>query len=195
MTDPNELTSLPHRQDEAHQNGEYAYLDSQEMAARFALIGGFANGLSCGAVLDAGCGTGSLRRFLARDVSYDGVDVSGFAITKAKSDYSQTPNTRFFQSSLSDFKSDKTYDLAVWAGIGMGMTDPAQKTDASWAATVDFLFGLLNPTGYLILESIEEYAPRIENIVKPDCILSKTNFQCDCNAPYPSRSLLVIRNR
>ena len=71
--------------------GEWDYLDSPGEAARYALIAGYIHRRqNAGRVLDVGCGTGLLCRYLDQSrVRYSGIDLSPTAIAHARERFSQ----------------------------------------------------------------------------------------------------------
>lgn len=94
-------------------SGRWDYLDSDlNERARHAVIGMYCQALlPSGAILDVGCGEGTLTDFLSekQKKNYLGIDISDEAIKKAK----QKRGLNFVVTAVEDFLSDKKFDVIV----------------------------------------------------------------------------------
>jgi 2-polyprenyl-3-methyl-5-hydroxy-6-metoxy-1,4-benzoquinol methylase len=108
-------------------------------------------------ILDAGCGTGTNSRWLARrGFQVTGVDLSQFALDKAGE---SAPDVAFRQASLTDLPfADGSFDAILCHGVIMHIPD--------FEKALDELVRVLRPDGYLVLSeanarSIEMMAFRL----------------------------------
>ncbi|MDP2630849.1 MAG: class I SAM-dependent methyltransferase [Candidatus Uhrbacteria bacterium] len=105
------------RWDREFASGTWNYLDSSPIErARHAVIGMYCQLLKpAGAILDVGCGEGTLFDFLkdTQKRTYVGIDISSEAITKA-----QKKRSGFFVvSDALEFRAKKKYDVIVFSEV------------------------------------------------------------------------------
>jgi 2-polyprenyl-3-methyl-5-hydroxy-6-metoxy-1,4-benzoquinol methylase len=105
--------------------GKWDYLDSPGEAARYALIAGYVHRRpGCLRVLDVGCGTGLLWRYLDHSrVRYVGTDLSAAAVAQATKRF---PDAEFSCSDLSDYEpaSGERFDAIVFNEVLPHVKDP-----------------------------------------------------------------------
>lgn len=105
--------------------GKWDYLDSSGEAARYALIAGYIHRRSGSLdVLDVGCGTGLLWRYLDHSrVRYVGTDISAAAVAQATERF---PDAEFNCSDLGDFEpeSGRRFDAVVFNELLPHVNDP-----------------------------------------------------------------------
>lgn len=110
-SDPDD--SLPGRDgrdwDAEHANGCWAFLASPAEQARLSVVAGLAALAGAGAVVDVGCASGLLRRWLDRDrfPFYLGVDIAAAAFAGARAVEGRGPvEDRFVASAIEDFRPE-----------------------------------------------------------------------------------------
>jgi ubiquinone/menaquinone biosynthesis C-methylase UbiE len=106
-------------------------------------------GLSSGkTVLEVGCGTGNMTRFIAEQVGAHGqvtaVDVSGEQIDIAKKNVSELKQITFVQASIFDLPVKPQFDFVYCRFIIMHLPNPAN--------TIKHLLSFLKPGGKIICE-------------------------------------------
>jgi SAM-dependent methyltransferase len=102
----------------AHWDGEYRqgkwrFLDSVDEMPRHAISAGLISQFRSPDVLDVGCGTGALLRFLVRFNAYVGIDVSSESIKRATA--LQVPNATFQVTDLEDLVLTAQFDAIVFS--------------------------------------------------------------------------------
>jgi 2-polyprenyl-6-hydroxyphenyl methylase/3-demethylubiquinone-9 3-methyltransferase len=113
--------------DDDYLRGRWNYLaDLQEMA-RYAVIGGYCrHSGNVSTVLDLGCGTGILRRWLPKEeFSYVGVDISNLAIEAARRDWTDT-GTTFVAMDAASFRPDCKFDAIIFNEVLYYFEHPAE---------------------------------------------------------------------
>jgi len=155
------LTGIPELQEEAHKAQAYEYLQSIHMMGRYACISGIIRAMKCRSVLDVGCGEGTLCTYLGSTASYLGIDVSGTAISRARS---KNPTTEGREFIAGDFRKlislvqGRQFDAIVWAGIGLGWRE---SQDGPWIESllpiVRQFQELAHDKSILVFESLYEY--------------------------------------
>ncbi|RMD65124.1 MAG: class I SAM-dependent methyltransferase [Alphaproteobacteria bacterium] len=164
MIDPGQaLRYSVETQDLAYRSGAYAFAESLDLAPRMATIASYITHLGRRRVLDIGCGTGELVRYLPPEVSYIGVDVAPSAIATARARYAERPQTQFHIGAFRDWTCPQTgLDALVWAGIGRAWTRDGRKGRFSdWLEILDRAEPWLAPDAVLILEMV---APHWDNL-------------------------------
>jgi len=65
-------------------------------------------------ILDIGCGTGTLYNYFSGvDINYTGIDLSYFAVEKAKETFAET-NAKFFPEDFEEFDTDEKFDVIIF---------------------------------------------------------------------------------
>ncbi len=99
-------------------------------------------------VLEVGCGTGNMTRWIAKQVGDNGhvtaVDISPEQIDIAKKNCSESNNITFIASSLFDLNTTKKYDLIYSRFLVMHLQNPFDG--------LQYLTQLLKPNGILVSE-------------------------------------------
>ncbi|MCR4312169.1 MAG: nodulation S family protein [Candidatus Uhrbacteria bacterium] len=121
--------------------GRWDYLDSYlNERARHAIIGTYCNALApSGAILDVGCGEGTLTDFLSANHKerYLGIDISDEAVKKAV----QKRDWKFTVTPIETFEHNQPFDIIV-------CNEMLYYVDAK--AVVEQLLTMLQPEGHLI---------------------------------------------
>jgi 2-polyprenyl-3-methyl-5-hydroxy-6-metoxy-1,4-benzoquinol methylase len=65
-------------------------------------------------ILDIGCGTGTLYNYFSGlDINYTGIDLSYFAVEKAKENFTET-NAKFFPEDFEEFDTKEKFDVIIF---------------------------------------------------------------------------------
>lgn len=185
-------------QDEAYRTGAYDVIESLDFSPRIAVQAGYIIHRRARSVLDVGCGTGELLKYLGRDIRYVGMDISPTAIDVAKERYSHYMNADFFAANFREWESpDDEYDCIVWAGIGRTWTRGGRKGDKrDW---LDIMFSLnkhLASDGVMIIEATKDHWPKLSKLIAPSyTILAGNDIDCLVNDHRAVRSTRVIQPR
>jgi len=100
-------------------------------------------------ILEIGCGTGGIAKYLPKGVSYTGIDISNFAITRACKLY-KNKTTRFIRADIDNFSfEEQQFDLI----LGVFTIEHLRKPKI----VLQRVFKALRSGGYLIL-----VAPNLE---------------------------------
>lgn len=102
--------------DDEYARGRWVYLKSLEEMSRYAVIAGYCEyGGNVSSVLDLGCGSGVLLRWLrpSRKIDYVGVDLSKVAIEAARQEWQDGP-TDFIAMDIAAYKPDRKFDVIIF---------------------------------------------------------------------------------
>lgn len=102
--------------DDEYARGRWDYLENLEEMSRYAVISGYCKyGNDVSSVLDLGCGSGVLRRWLGpvEAIDYVGVDLSEVAIDMASREWTDGP-TKFVASDVATYVPDRKFDVIVF---------------------------------------------------------------------------------
>jgi 2-polyprenyl-6-hydroxyphenyl methylase/3-demethylubiquinone-9 3-methyltransferase len=128
--------------------GKWDYLDEPGEAARYALIAGYVHRLrSATDLLDVGCGTGLLCRYLDQSrVSYSGIDLSPTAIDQARERF---PNAKFSVADVAQYEPPlgQTFDAIVFNEVLPHIEDPL--------GALDRYLGFLRASGILVISTYQ----------------------------------------
>ncbi|WP_168195531.1 methyltransferase domain-containing protein [Bradyrhizobium sp. NAS80.1] len=107
--------------------GRWDYLSRPEEMTRYAVIVGYCRcGGNVSSVLDLGCGSGVLRRWLhPLPIDYVGVDLSDRAIETARQEWTDA-STRFVATDLATYVPDRKFDLIVFNEVLYYFEQPDQ---------------------------------------------------------------------
>lgn len=113
--------------DEEYANGRWDYLDRIEEMTRYAVIVGYCRcGSEVSSVLDLGCGSGVLRRWLhPLPIDYVGVDRSDLAVEAGQKQWADA-STRFVAMDLETYVPDRKFDLIVFNEVLYYFEQPDQ---------------------------------------------------------------------
>jgi 2-polyprenyl-3-methyl-5-hydroxy-6-metoxy-1,4-benzoquinol methylase len=113
--------------DDEYARGRWNYLGDLQEMPRYAAIGGYCrHSGDLSSVLDLGCGTGVLRRWLPKEeFSYVGVDLSNTAIETARRDWTDT-RTKFVAMDAALFRPDRKFDAIVFNEVLYYFEQPAE---------------------------------------------------------------------
>ena len=193
-----ELRYSAETQDEAYKTGAYDVIESLDFAARIAVQAGYAIHQQAKSVLDIGCGTGELLKYLNRDIRYVGMDISPTAIEIARQRYSSYPHADFFAANFREWKSpDNEYDCIAWAGIGRTWTKGGrQGNKRDWLKILLSLNQYLAKDGVMIIEATKDHWPKLSKLIAEDySILAGNDIDCLVNDHRAVRSTRVIQPR
>jgi len=102
--------------DDEYACGRWDYLRSLEEMSHYAVIAGYCkHGGDVSSVLDLGCGSGVLRRWLPPSgrIEYVGVDLSKVAIDRAKQEWTDGP-TDFIAMDIATYMPDRKFDIIIF---------------------------------------------------------------------------------
>ena len=119
------LASSPDLLDDEYARGRWAYLDDLPELARYAVISGYcAHRRSAGSVLDLGCGTGVLFRWLHPNflADYVGVDLSQIAIQQACREAQGVAS--FVSADIGTYEPGRRFDVIVFNEVLYYFADP-----------------------------------------------------------------------
>lgn len=185
-------------QDEAYKTGAYDIIESLDFSARIAVQAGYVIHQQARSVLDIGCGTGELLKYLNTDIRYVGMDISPTAIAVAKERYSSYPHADFFAANFREWESpDNEYDCIVWAGIGRTWTRGGRQGDKrDWLDILLSLNHYLAKEGVFIIEATKDHWPKLSQLIAADyTILAGNDVDCLVNDHRAVRSTRVIKPR
>ena len=189
------LTSSSMRQDEAHVRGAYDYLYGVGMCARFGCIAAHIRSLDRHAILDLGCGIGSLRSYLDAGVHYHGIDIAPSAISRAQSNFHNMAGTTFELADIRNLAGREwSYDCVVWAGIGHAYGRTGGEDAVGWREVLNLANDLLLPGGLLIPETIVEYEETMAHVIVGYNLVSSWQVSC-MNGPVHSRRIGWVLER
>ncbi|WGD54940.1 class I SAM-dependent methyltransferase [Bradyrhizobium sp. CB1650] len=113
--------------DHEYARGRWDYLSRLEEMTRYAVIVGYCR--CCGdvsSVLDLGCGSGVLRRWLhPLPIDYVGVDLSDLAVETARREWADAA-TRFVAMDIATYVPDRKFDLIVFNEVLYYFDQPDQ---------------------------------------------------------------------
>jgi 2-polyprenyl-6-hydroxyphenyl methylase/3-demethylubiquinone-9 3-methyltransferase len=102
--------------DDEYARGRWDYLNNLEEMSRYAVIAGYClHGGDVSSVLDLGCGSGVLRRWLRplEAIDYVGVDLSKVAIDTASQEWTDD-STNFVAMDVATYAPDRKFDVIVF---------------------------------------------------------------------------------
>jgi 2-polyprenyl-3-methyl-5-hydroxy-6-metoxy-1,4-benzoquinol methylase len=109
------IRASPRVVDDEYLRGRWEYLNHLEEMARYAVIAGYCRYRGdVSSVLDLGCGSGLLRRWLRplEAIDYVGVDLSNVAIETARNEWTDE-STKFVAMDVATFVPDRKFDVIV----------------------------------------------------------------------------------
>ena len=193
-----ELRYSAETQDEAYRAGAYDVIESLDFSARIAVQAGYVIHLNAQSVLDIGCGTGELLKYLHRDIRYVGIDISPTAIAIAKQRYLNYAKADFFAVDFRQWENpDSAYDCIVWAGIGRTWTRGGRQGDKrDWLDILRSLNPYLARDGVIIIEATRDHWPKLSTLIAPDyAVLAGNDIDCLVNDHRAVRATRVIQPR
>jgi 2-polyprenyl-6-hydroxyphenyl methylase/3-demethylubiquinone-9 3-methyltransferase len=105
--------------DDEYAHGRWEYLNNLGEMSRYAVIAGYCRyGGDVSSVLDLGCGSGVLRRWLRplEAIDYVGVDLSNVAIDTASQEWTDD-STSFVAMDVATYVPDRKFDVIVFNEI------------------------------------------------------------------------------
>ena len=183
-------------QDEAYRTGAYEIIETLDFAPRIAVQAGYVLCRQARSVLDIGCGTGELLKYLQPDIRYVGLDISPTAIETARLRYSGRPKTDFYAANFREWRSpDDEYDCIVWAGIGRTWTRGGRKGDKrDWLEILLSLDQYLARDGIMVIEATKDHWPQLSKLIAEDYqVLAGSDVDCLVNDHRAVRSARVIQ--
>ena len=183
-------------QDEAYRTGAYDLIETLDFSARIAVQAGYVSCRQARSVLDIGCGTGELLKYLNPDIRYVGMDISPTAIETARQRYSSRPKTEFCAANFREWRSpDTEYDCIVWAGIGRTWTRAGRKGDKrDWLEILLSFNQYLAADGVIVIEATKDHWPKLSELIAQDYrVLAGCDVDCLVNDHRAVRSARVIQ--
>jgi SAM-dependent methyltransferase len=183
-------------QDEAYRTGAYDVIETLDFSPRIAVQAGYVSCRQASSVLDIGCGTGELLKYLNSNIRYVGLDISPTAIETARLRYSDRPKTDFFAANFREWRSPEAeYDCIVWAGIGRTWTRGGRKGDKrDWLEILLSFNPYLAVDGIIVIEATKDHWPELSRLIEQDYrILAGCDVDCLVNDHRSVRSARVIQ--
>jgi len=184
-------------QDFAHRSGAYGYQDSVAFVPKMAAIAGYVKHFELASVLDIGCGTGNLLRFLDKSIRYVGVDISPCAISEAKRQFPGR-DTVFLVADFTRWDcADDTFDGVIWAGIDQAWGRKGRGDDRlDWLDIITRADGLLKRGGRLILEAVTEHWMWLAGKLEREFVcVAGCDINCIQSEESPRRFIRVLHRR
>lgn len=163
-----ELRYSEETQDEAYRTGAYDIIETLDFSARIAVQAGYVIHRQAKSVLDIGCGTGELLKYLPPHMHYVGMDISPTAIEIARQRYAGRPNTEFSAANFREWHSPlESYDCIVWAGIGRTWTRGGRKGDKrDWLEILLSLNQYLADDAVMVIEATRDHWPKLSRLIE-----------------------------
>lgn len=193
-----ELRYSEDTQDEAYRTGAYDVIETLNFSARIAVQAGYAINRQAASVLDIGCGTGELLKYLPPDMHYVGMDISPTAIEVAIQRYAGRPNTEFTAANFREWKSPlDSYDCIVWAGIGRTWTRGGRKGDKrDWLEILLSLNKYLAADAVMVIEATRDHWPKLSKLIENDyTVIAGCDVDCLVDDHRAVRATRVIQPR
>jgi len=193
-----ELRYSEDTQDEAYRTGAYDVIDTLDFSARIAVQAGYVIHRQAGSVLDVGCGTGELLKYLPPDIYYVGMDISPTAVEAGKKRYSHRPNTEFHAANFRGWQSPlNSYDCIVWAGIGRTWTRGGRKGDKrDWLEIMLSLNEYLAEDAVMVIEATRDHWPKLSKLIENDyTVIAGCDVDCLVDDHRAVRATRVIQPR
>jgi SAM-dependent methyltransferase len=193
-----ELRYSEQTQDEAYRTGAYDIIETLPFSARIAVQAGYVIHRQAGSVLDIGCGTGELLKYLPAEMYYVGMDVSPTAIEAASQRYSDRPKTEFHAANFREWQSPlDSFDCIVWAGIGRTWTRGGRKGDKrDWLEILLSLNAYLAEDGIMVIEATRDHWPKLSKLIENDyTVIAGCDVDCLVNDHRAVRATRVIQPR
>ena len=193
-----ELRYSEDTQDQAYRSGAYDVIETLDFSARIAVQAGYVVHRQARSVLDVGCGTGELLKYLGPNIHYVGMDISPTAIEAAKKRYAGRPNTDFDAANFREWQSPRdTYDCIVWGGIGRTWTRGGRKGDKrDWLEILLSLNKYLAANGVMVIEATKDHLPKLSKLIENYyAVIAGCDVDCLVNDHRAVRSTRVIEPR
>lgn len=193
-----ELRYSQETQDEAYRTGAYDVIETLHFSPRIAVQAGYAISRQARSVLDIGCGTGELLKYLPADTVYVGMDISPTAVETARARYAHRLNAEFHAANFREWRSPlAAYDCIVWAGIGRTWTRGGRKGDKrDW---LDILFSLnayLAEDAVMVIEATQDHWPKLSKLIENDyVVIAGCDVDCLVDDHRAVRAARVIQPR
>jgi 2-polyprenyl-3-methyl-5-hydroxy-6-metoxy-1,4-benzoquinol methylase len=113
-----------------YQQGDWDFFKTEEN--RYQAI---AKWIQAGSVLDLGCGEGWLRRYIPTQVHLTGVDISSFAIEKARAQFPWSEGNEWIVGDVSQIEIDQTFSVVLFNESLNYCTHPMEQV-ARWLKQV-----------------------------------------------------------
>lgn len=191
-----DLRYLAETSDQVYKSGAYDVVESRDFSARMAVQAGYVISHGAESVLDIGCGTGELFKFLNPKIFYVGIDLSPTAIEIAKKRYDDCPNACFYCADFREWQGPrKEYDCIAWAGIGRAWIRGGSKGNKrDWLAILHRLNGFLAKDGVLILEATKDHLPKLARMIAQDyTVVGGCDIDCLVNDQCAARVIRVVQ--
>lgn len=191
-----DLRYLAETSDQVYQSGAYDIVESRDFSARMAVQAGYVISQQAKSVLDIGCGTGELFKYLNPNIFYVGIDLSPTAIETAKRRYSDCSNAEFYCADLRQWQGPKdNYDCITWAGIGRAWIRGGRQGDKrDWLEILHLLNGYLAKDGVMILEATKDHLPKLAQLIAEDyTVVGGCDIDCLVNDQCAARVIRVVQ--
>ena len=191
-----DLRYLAETSDQVYKTGAYNVVESPDFSARMAVQAGYVISHGAKSVLDIGCGTGELFKYLNPNISYVGIDLSPTAIEIAKKRYGECPNARFYCVDFREWQGpEKEYDCITWAGIGRAWIRGGSEGDKrDWLEILHLLNEFLSKNGVMILEATKDHLPKLVQMIAEDYnIVGGCDIDCLVNDQCAARVIRVVQ--
>ena len=191
-----DLRYLAETSDQVYKSGAYDVVESRDFSARMAVQAGYVISHGAESVLDIGCGTGELFKFLNPKIFYVGIDLSPTAIEIAKKRYDEYPNARFYCDDFRKWQGPlEEYDCIAWGGIGRAWIRGGSKGDKrDWLDILHRLNGFLAKDGVMILEATKDHLPKLAHMIAQDYIVvGGCDIDCLVNDQCAARVIRVVQ--
>ena len=190
------LRYLAETSDQVYKTGAYDIVESRDFSARMAVQAGYVIAQQVKLVLDIGCGTGELFKFLNPSIRYVGIDLSTTAIGIAKQRYGRCSNARFYCADFRKWQGpENEYDCIAWAGIGRAWIRGGSEGDKQdWLEILHMLNQYLAKDGVMILEATKDHLPKLVQLIAKDyTIVGGCDMDCLVNDQCAARAIRVVQ--
>ena len=191
-----DLRYLAETSDQVYKSGAYDIVESGDFSARMSVQAGYVISHGAKSVLDIGCGTGELFKFLNPKIFYVGIDLSPTAIEIAKRRYGESPNARFYCTDFRKWQGPvKEYDCIAWAGIGRAwIRGGGEGGKGDWLQILLQLNGFLAKDGVMILEATKDHLPKLAQMIAQDyTVVGGCDIDCLVNDQCAARVIRVVQ--
>lgn len=191
-----ELRYLAETSDQVYKSGAYDIVESLDFSARMAVQAGYVISQQAKSVLDIGCGTGELFKYLNPSICYVGIDLSPTAIEIAKQRYGECSNAKFYCADFREWQGpEEQYDCIAWAGIGRAWIRGGSEGDKQdWLEILHLLNEYLAKDGVMILEATKDHLPKLAQLIAEDyMVVAGCDIECLVNDQCAARAIRVVQ--
>jgi len=131
--------------DDDYRRGRWDYLNNLEEMSRYAVIAGYCkHSTNVLSVLDLGCGSAILRRWLRppESIDYVGVDLSNVAIDRAGREWTDG-STRFIAADAATYVPDRKFDVVIFNEVLYYFEQPSK--------ILEHFAGFLEDNGHFVI--------------------------------------------